>query len=96
MRLALKASKSAIGMFKVSVQEVCVTDLGVDASELNVANYVLQKAAEYVGRLINKAHTAADSDSGGTGDTKGLEAEYFILRTALVSLPHRCRLSDHR
>jgi hypothetical protein len=66
-------------------KEVCLTDLCSDASELDIANHVLQKAAEYVGRLTDKNCTLSDLEEAR--DIKGLEAEYFILRTALVSFP---------
>lgn len=60
----------------------------IDGGQLEFALRVLQKAAEYNGRLQQLQGTLPEESAA----SKALEAEYFILRTALVSLsaPETC------
>jgi hypothetical protein len=57
--------------------------MGPDDSELEITSFVLQKAAEYLSRLTDKDYTPSNLDEAR--DIRGLEAEYYVLRTALVS-----------
>lgn len=55
-----------------------------DDSEFELATWVVQKAADYNSRLHDLLSSLPPDDRKVVG---GLEAEYFILRAALASVP---------
>jgi hypothetical protein len=52
-----------------------------EASELEVAGLVLQKGTDYVTHFGQQKNSFVSADAK---DVRGLEAEYYVLRTALV------------
>lgn len=48
-----------------------------------MAGFVLQKGADYISRIGEQRGSLVGDD---TKDVAGLEAEYYILRTALVRI----------
>jgi hypothetical protein len=54
-----------------------------EASELEMAGFVLQKGADYIGHF---GEQRSSLEGGDAKDVGALEAEYYILRTALVRM----------
>lgn len=84
-KLAIKTGRSCIGKLQISHQ-LCThayeTNRHAEEDELEFALLALQKAADCNGLLQNMRENLAQDDAKVC---KRLEAEYFILRTVLVS-----------
>ncbi|KAB5586055.1 meiosis protein SPO22/ZIP4 like-domain-containing protein [Coniochaeta sp. 2T2.1] len=64
----------------------------IEASELEMASFVLQKGADYTAYFTEHSKNLDGEDAT---DVRGLEAEYYILRTALSWKEDRLDVAEH-